>query len=524
MLTQQDDDGTEYMVAAISRSLNVHERVYSPYQGELLAVVWAVRTFHLYLHGAEFTLFTDHQPLQWLFSRQDLSGQSARWVLLLQEYDFKVIHRPGKSNGNADALSRLPLEAQDQVPLHPPLAAVLPNTATLADTLPMVDNAMQAAAQQLPPPSLQLPPSLQPPAGTKPAHQLFHHQAHQHGLVLVDLCGGLATTVDAVLRLGYTVRAYAYADVDAEARWAAYHRLQQLAVAYPGQLHLQLPSTFLNHLPQDVTDIRPAHLDQLMSAHPGVPLLFVCGWPCQDLSPAGTQHGLQGARSSLIHHVLPLLHHCIQANRTTVGYVLENAATQHNFRSEHIRTQVTADLQSMLGDAVTLDAAQCGSYAHRLRNFWTNLAPTAQLAVVTSHLNPPSRPVQSILDAGRSVQVAQTTDQHPYYASNVAGQPVATLPTLVSHPHSHSFRDGRQGMLRTATGALEQPNVEERERAMGLPTGATAAPGLSQAARHSLTGRSIDMHCLVMLLHVTAALSVVSGWSRPASASPLASA
>ena len=84
--------------------------------------------------------------------------------------------------------------------------------------------------------------------------------------------------------------------------------------------------------------------------------------------------------------------------------------------------------------------------------------------------------------------------------------------------------DSRQGMLHTATGTLEQPNVEERERAMGLPTGATAAPGLSKAARHSLTGRSIDLHCLVTLLHITAALSVTAGLSRPVSANPIASA
>ncbi len=72
------DDGKEYVVAAISRSLNAHEKLYSPYQGELLAIVWGVKAFHLYLHGASFSLFTDHQPLKYLFSRKDLQGQSAR--------------------------------------------------------------------------------------------------------------------------------------------------------------------------------------------------------------------------------------------------------------------------------------------------------------------------------------------------------------------------------------------------------------------------------------------------------------
>ena len=38
----------------------------------------------------------------------NLSGQYARWAMILQEFDFDVLHRPGKQHQNADALSRLP--------------------------------------------------------------------------------------------------------------------------------------------------------------------------------------------------------------------------------------------------------------------------------------------------------------------------------------------------------------------------------------------------------------------------------
>ena len=63
VLSQQDSEGVEYMVAAISRSLNLHEANYSAYEGEMLAPVWACKTLRCYLHGIQFTLVSDHLPL-----------------------------------------------------------------------------------------------------------------------------------------------------------------------------------------------------------------------------------------------------------------------------------------------------------------------------------------------------------------------------------------------------------------------------------------------------------------------------
>ena len=507
VLSQQGDDGREYMVAAISRSLNAHERVYSPYQGELLAVIWAVKSFHLYLHGSRFTIYTDHQPLQWLFSRNDLTGQSARWVLFLQEYEFSVVHRAGKANGNADALSRMPLPAGAQAPQHPNFAAsVQPQATTPSRTAfvrGMVQQAAVAAGISTPAPTMGLPATLQSTsAATCPDH--WHVAAHQRGVVIVDLCGGIATTLDALLQLGYYVQAYAYSDVDPIAQRAATHRVQQLRSRFPHLTSLEVGDLFLHLLPQDVNDISSVHLQALTERYPSTPLLLVCGWPCQDLSPAGSHLGLEGARSSLIHLVLPLLQHLISQHTAPVAYILENAATEQNFRSEQIRGAASQQLRALLGPSVVLDAVACGSYAHRLRAFWTNLADATALQSVLQHLQPPYRDVQTILDPGRTTRPAAYGDKHPFFPINQAGERIRVLPTLVSHPNSYSFRDGKQGMLRTAAGALEQPNVAERERAMGLRTGDTAAAGLTAAERHSLTGRSIDLFCLVTLFHATA--------------------
>jgi hypothetical protein len=60
-------------------------------------------------YGTNFILYTDHQPIKWLMTNDKLTGKLARWVLILQEYEFKVIHRPSITHQNADTMSRRPL-------------------------------------------------------------------------------------------------------------------------------------------------------------------------------------------------------------------------------------------------------------------------------------------------------------------------------------------------------------------------------------------------------------------------------
>ena len=84
VLTQKDDNGKEYVIAYASRSNNDAEAKYSSYEGECLAVVWAMAHFRPYLYGQKFTVVTDHQPLKWLMESDKLTGKLARWALLLQ--------------------------------------------------------------------------------------------------------------------------------------------------------------------------------------------------------------------------------------------------------------------------------------------------------------------------------------------------------------------------------------------------------------------------------------------------------
>ena len=108
VLGQVDDQGSEYMVACASRSLNEHEKRYTPWKGELLAAVWGMKTFRHYLHGRNFRLVTDHRPLLGLLTTAEPNSQQVRWLMAVQDHDFVVQHRAGVKHTNADALSRFP--------------------------------------------------------------------------------------------------------------------------------------------------------------------------------------------------------------------------------------------------------------------------------------------------------------------------------------------------------------------------------------------------------------------------------
>ena len=106
VLSQIWEDG-EHPIAYESRKLNAAEMNYPTHERELLSVVHALRQWRHYLLGKHFKIVTDHHSLKYLMTQPNLSKRQARWVEQLSEFDFEVVHRPGKSNVVADALSRL---------------------------------------------------------------------------------------------------------------------------------------------------------------------------------------------------------------------------------------------------------------------------------------------------------------------------------------------------------------------------------------------------------------------------------
>jgi len=100
--------GIEKVIAYGSRKLSKQERNYCVTRRELLAIVNFLKYFRHYLLGRHFIVRTNHAALQWLQRIPDAIGHQARWIGIIGEFDFEVIHRPGKLHGNADAMSRRP--------------------------------------------------------------------------------------------------------------------------------------------------------------------------------------------------------------------------------------------------------------------------------------------------------------------------------------------------------------------------------------------------------------------------------
>ena len=112
----QNFDGNDLPIAYASKTLSDTEQRYSTIEKELFAIMFALKTFRPYLYGQKFTLFTDHRPLQWLFSLKDPNSKLYRWRLKLSDFNFTIVYKPGKSNYVADALSRIELHHLESDP------------------------------------------------------------------------------------------------------------------------------------------------------------------------------------------------------------------------------------------------------------------------------------------------------------------------------------------------------------------------------------------------------------------------
>ncbi|KAJ1588967.1 hypothetical protein NDA15_001022 [Ustilago hordei] len=105
---KQEHEGRWHPVAFYSRKMSSAEKNYEIHDKELLAVVACLTQWRHMLAGLpnQLVILTDHEALKYFKSQRRITGQQARWAILLADFDFILQYRPGDKGGEPDALTR----------------------------------------------------------------------------------------------------------------------------------------------------------------------------------------------------------------------------------------------------------------------------------------------------------------------------------------------------------------------------------------------------------------------------------
>jgi hypothetical protein len=107
VISQEFEDGI-HPITFHSQSLQLAEKNYDAHDKELTAVIFGFKCGCPLFLGAQHTIKvkSDHKNLQYFREPQKVTGQQARWIQFLQDFDYSLTHIPGHTNTIADLLSQ----------------------------------------------------------------------------------------------------------------------------------------------------------------------------------------------------------------------------------------------------------------------------------------------------------------------------------------------------------------------------------------------------------------------------------
>jgi len=201
----------------------------------------------------------------------------------------------------------------------------------------------------------------------------------------VELCGRLATGLEALLRAGYAINSYAWADTDSDAHTATSHRVTHLRHQFPHLPPHEVIQDWDSRLPIDVRTCSPELLsikfpkrnDFILASQPVL---------ATHSSNSNKEHTPPGPDIS--RHITRLVLQLFESQPGGVGYIW-------NFCEPQLPS---ANTSSLLGQGTLLDASKCGSGAYRNTRIWQNLLPQETMAAEHARLRPSPRQIKAAME------------------------------------------------------------------------------------------------------------------------------
>lgn len=105
------------IIAYASAALTETQKSYAQIEKELLAILFAMKKFHMFVYGRPISIFSDHKPLESICKKplNDTPARLQRMLLSLQKYDFQIQYKKGTELFVSDTLSRAFLQETNTI-------------------------------------------------------------------------------------------------------------------------------------------------------------------------------------------------------------------------------------------------------------------------------------------------------------------------------------------------------------------------------------------------------------------------
>ena len=133
----------------------------------------------------------------------------------------------------------------------------------------------------------------------------------------MELCGALATGLEALFRAGYAIRSLVWVDIDPDAHMAVSHRITHLRQQFPTLLPPEVLTDWDSRLPMNVRTISP---ELIRATFPDGVDLLLASPPMQASHLPGTYRDHTPMGPDVVRHILRLILYISEAQSEWAGY------------------------------------------------------------------------------------------------------------------------------------------------------------------------------------------------------------